>query len=164
MKSSHSVVLLVAAADGAMSISMARRSPSPSGALSSRSGGELTVQGTKTHAQRRVTLDDQTWSFFGRSGSTRSSSAFAWVRQQMVTTSAWPGARVREPCLRLGISQAWRRLAKQAGVKLRLHDLRHLQGRCLLDAGEAVTTVAARLGHGDTSTTLKSTATSMPGA
>ncbi len=53
------------------------------------------------------------------------------------------------------ISQAWRRLCQDAGVKARLHDLCHLQASLLLDAGEAVTTVAARLGHRDTSKTLK---------
>lgn len=49
-------------------------------------------------------------------------------------------------------------------VKARLHDLRHLQASLLLDAGEAVTTVAARLGHRDTSTTLKVYGHLMPGA
>src|SRR5204862_3061311 len=62
------------------------------------------------------------------------------------------------------ITQAWRRLCQEAGVKARLHDLRHLQASMLLDAGEAVTTVAARLGHRDTSTTLKVYAHLMPGA
>ena len=49
-------------------------------------------------------------------------------------------------------------------MKARLHDLRHLQASLLLDAGESVTTVAARLGHRDTSTTLKVYAHLMPGA
>ena len=49
-------------------------------------------------------------------------------------------------------------------MKARLHDLRHLQASLLLDAGEAITTVAARLGHRDTSTTLKVYGHLMPGA
>jgi integrase len=49
-------------------------------------------------------------------------------------------------------------------VKARLHDLRHLQASMLLDAGEAVTVVAARIGHRDTSTTLKVYSHLMPGA
>lgn len=53
------------------------------------------------------------------------------------------------------IGQAWSRYCKELGVKARLHDLRHLQTLMLLDAGEAVTVVAARLGHRDTAKTLK---------
>jgi integrase len=49
-------------------------------------------------------------------------------------------------------------------VDARLHDLRHLQASLLLDAGEVVTTVAARLGHKDTATTLKIYGHLMPGA
>ena len=62
------------------------------------------------------------------------------------------------------ISQAWRRLCQDVGVKARLHDLRHLQASLLLDAGEAVTVVAVRLGDRDTSTTLKVYGHLMPGA
>lgn len=71
---------------------------------------------------------------------------------------------MREPVPPSRISQALSRLAAAVGVKARLHDLRHLQASLLLDAGEAVTTVAARLGHRDTSTTLKVYGHLMPGA
>lgn len=53
------------------------------------------------------------------------------------------------------IGQAWGRYRRELGVQPRLHDLRHLQASLLLDAGEAITTVAARLGHRDTSTRLR---------
>ncbi len=49
-------------------------------------------------------------------------------------------------------------------MKARLHDLRHLQASLLLDAGEAVTTMTARLGHRDTSTKLRVYGHLMPGA
>lgn len=62
------------------------------------------------------------------------------------------------------LTQAWSRLATAAGVSARLHDLRHFQASLLLDAGEAVSTVAARLGHRDSSTTLRVYAHLMPGA
>jgi integrase len=62
------------------------------------------------------------------------------------------------------LTQAWRRLADSVGSSSRLHDLRHLQASILLDAGESVTTVAARLGHRDTATTLRVYAHLMPGA
>ena len=72
---------------------------------------------------------------------------------------------MRDPCCppdRIG--QAWSRYCKELDVKARLHDLRHLQASMLLDAGEAVTAVAARLGHRDTATTLKVYSHLMPGA
>jgi len=62
------------------------------------------------------------------------------------------------------VSQAWRRPREQVGVPARLHDLRHLQASLLLDAGEAVTNIAARLGHKDTAITLKVHGHLMPGA
>ena len=73
-----------------------------------------------------------------------------------------PGSGEPLPPDRIG--QAWYRLCRQLGVKARLHDLRHLQASLLLDADEAVTTVAARLGHRDTSTTLKVYGHLRPGA
>ena len=73
-----------------------------------------------------------------------------------------PGSDEPLPPNRIG--QAWRRLCRQLGVEARLHDLRHLQASLLLDAGEAITTVSARLGHRDTSTTLKVYSHLMPGA
>jgi len=50
------------------------------------------------------------------------------------------------------------------GVEARLHVLRHLLASLLLDAGEAITMVSARLGHQDTSTTLRIYSHLMPGA
>ena len=73
-----------------------------------------------------------------------------------------PGSTEPLPPNRIG--QAWRRLCREVGVEARLHDLRHLQASLLLDAGEAITTVSARLGHRDTSTTLKIYSHLMPGA
>jgi integrase len=73
-----------------------------------------------------------------------------------------PGSSEPLPPNRIG--QAWRRQCDELGVKARLHDLRHLQASLLLDAGEAITTVSARLGHRDTSTTLRIYSHLMPGA
>lgn len=43
---------------------------------------------------------------------------------------------------------------KQAGVSMRLHDLRHWHASRLLEVGTPITTVSERLGHSQTSTTL----------
>ncbi len=125
----------------------------------------LIVKATKTHAVRTVGLDSDTAALLtahwetaeeiGRvSGEPPKPEDFVFQRR--------PGSK--EPMPPDRISQAWRRLCDTAGVKARLHDLRHLQASLLLDAGEAVTTVAARLGHRDTSTTLKVYGHLMPGA
>lgn len=126
---------------------------------------KLIVQGTKTHAVRAVGLDDETarmlkeqWARaveLGRLvGRPPQPDDFVFQRE--------PGGSDPLPPDR--VSQAWRRLCWELGVKARLHDLRHLQASLLLDAGEAITTVAARLGHRDTSTTLKVYGHLMPGA
>lgn len=52
------------------------------------------------------------------------------------------------------LSQAWKRLCAKHGVRIRLHDLRHFNATALLDAGIPATTVASRLGHAQTSTTV----------
>lgn len=127
--------------------------------------GELIVKGTKTHAQRRVGLDPDTATLLRAqwtnavelglgAGAPPQPIDFVFQRE--------PGGK--EPLPPDRITQAWRRLCQEAGVKARLHDLRHLQASMLLDAGEAVTVVAARLGHRDTSTTLKVYGHLMPGA
>ncbi len=126
---------------------------------------KLIVQGTKTHAVRSVGLDEETAEMlrqhracvaeFGlASGSPPRPEGFVFCRA--------PGSSEPLPPDRIG--QAWSRCCKELGVKARLHDLRHLQASMLLDAGEAVTVVAARLGHRDTSTTLRVYSHLMPGA
>ncbi|MGH9244278.1 MAG: tyrosine-type recombinase/integrase [Acidimicrobiales bacterium] len=126
---------------------------------------QLIVQGTKTHAVRNVGLDEETAEML------RDHRARAVELGLAAGTPPQPedyvfrkSPRSREPMPPDRIGQAWYRLCKELGVKARLHDLRHLQASMLLDAGEAVTVVAARLGHRDTSTTLKVYGHLMPGA
>ena len=52
------------------------------------------------------------------------------------------------------ISNAFRRVAEVAGVRARLHDLRHSAASWLLQGGTDVRTVAAILGHSTPVTTL----------
>jgi integrase len=126
---------------------------------------KLTLQGTKTHAIRKVSLDEET------------SQLLREHRERVLEVAGAAGVPVQptdfvferasgtgEPLPPSRISQAWQRLCKELGVNARLHDLRHLQASLLLDAGEAITTVAARLGHRDTATTLKVYGHLMPGA
>ena len=127
--------------------------------------GELIVKGTKTHAQRKIGLDPDTAALLRSQWTTAVELGLAAgipPTQDDFVFQRESGSA--EPLPPDRISQAWRRLCQEAGVKARLHDLRHLQASMLLDAGEAVTTVAARLGHRDTSTTLKVYGHLMPGA
>jgi integrase len=52
------------------------------------------------------------------------------------------------------VSLAWRRHCTAQGVRIRFHDLRHWSATNLLDRGVPLPTVAARLGHARTSTTV----------
>lgn len=126
---------------------------------------KLIVQGTKSHAARNVGLDEETARRL-REHRTKAQelgvAAGAPVLPTDFVFESSPGSGVPLPPDR--VSQAWQRLCKELGVRARLHDLRHLQASLLLDAGEAITTVAARLGHRDTSTTLRIYSHLMPGA
>ncbi|HWH33848.1 MAG TPA: site-specific integrase [Acidimicrobiales bacterium] len=126
---------------------------------------KLIVQGTKTHAVRNVGLDEETSRLLREHRDRaveRGTAAGVPPRPTDFVFERAPGSGEPLPPDRIG--QAWYRLCRELGVKARLHDLRHLQASLLLDAGEAVTTVAARLGHRDTSTTLKVYGHLMPGA
>lgn len=126
---------------------------------------ERIVQDTKTHALRGVGLDEVTAELLRRhraraaelaevAGVALDPDDFVFPKQ--------PGSK--EPMPPNTVGPAWRRLYLELGVEARLHDLRHLQASLLLDAGEAITTVSARLGHRHSSTTLRIYSHLMPGA
>ena len=123
------------------------------------------VQDTKTHAIRWVGLDEVTAEFVrqhrARAVELAETGGQPLDPDDFVFPKS-PGSK--EPLPPNSVGQAWSRLCRELGVKARLHDLRHLQASLLLDAGEAITTVAARLGHRDTSTTLRIYSHLMPGA
>jgi len=116
--------------------------------------GKLREKDTKTHQSRRVALDEAT---------------VAILRTHRL--------RQREQALALGVGVAddallfanpeggpWRpdvctnrfgRLRATLGLEhVRLHDLRHFVASVLIDGGIPISTVSARLGHSQTSTTL----------
>ena len=126
---------------------------------------KIAVKDTKTHQRRTVSLDANTVATLDRHFET--SVALAQQFESMLKPASFvfsdvPGGGTPVPPTRL--TQAWDRLATACGVDARLHDLRHFQASALIDAGESIATVAARLGHGDTSTTLRVYAHLMPGA
>jgi integrase len=64
-----------------------------------------------------------------------------------------------------GTTQRFQRLCARAGVEgVRLHDLRHAMASQLLERGVSPVTVAGRLGHASTTTTLRTYAHVVSGA
>ena len=126
---------------------------------------QRTVEDTKTHALRWVRIDDDTANMLRKQRATAvelgQASGVPLAPDDFVFPRS-PGSKEPLPPNRVG--QAWRRYCRELGVQARLHDLRHLQASLLLDAGEAISTVSARLGHRDTSTTLRIYSHLMPGA
>jgi integrase len=52
------------------------------------------------------------------------------------------------------MGEVWRATARQAGVEVRFHDLRHFYASALIRAGLSVKVVQARLGHASAVETL----------
>lgn len=103
---------------------------------------------TKTHAERRLTLDPVTLAELGELAAARSGlEADRFVlSHESSGTMPW---RRDYATLALG------RLAAQRGIpKIRLHDLRHFAATTMLLNGIDVRTAAGRLGHARASTTL----------
>ena len=127
--------------------------------------GVRTVEDTKTHALRWIRIDPDTAEMLreqrAKAAELGEAAGVPLTPEDFVFPRS-PGSKEPIPPNRVG--QAWRRLCGEVGVKARLHDLCHLQASLLLDAGEAITTVSARLGHRDTSTTLRIYSHLMPGA
>lgn len=117
--------------------------------------GHLTVKGTKTGRDRRVSIGSALVGVLeGRRRRVQDRAAECGVRVggDGFVCSRDPGGAV--PLRPEALSKAWAKVCADAGVRVRLHDLRHLHATVLIDAGQPVTTVAARLGHARTSMTL----------
>ena len=68
------------------------------------------------------------------------------------------------PLLPHSLSQAWRRLATQAGFHgIRLHDARHTHATLMLEQGVNWKIISERLGHGSLAMTLDLYAHASPG-
>jgi integrase len=117
---------------------------------------QVIEKGTKTHAKRRMTLDE---------GSVRVLAAY---RTEVEEALALAGATLSPDAFVFshhpGGSKPWRpnyvtlafvRLTRREGLEgLRLHDLRHFAATTMLVGGVDVRTAAGRLGHAQSSTTL----------
>ena len=116
----------------------------------------LVEKDTKTHAARRIGLDEQTALMLREHrdrtraraelcGLDLEESAFVFSSSADATAPWYPDS----------VSRSFRRLCREEGlVDVRLHDLRHFVATQLLGAGVDIRTVAGRLGHRNASTTL----------
>lgn len=125
--------------------------------ISSNDDGVLAELDTKTHQQRRVTLDPETVAVLmehrerisadlRRAGAELAEDAF-------VFSAALDHSRFRTPD---SVTQRYRKLVAGLGINTTIHKLRHYSATELIKAGVDVNTVAGRLGHaGGGTTTLR---------
>jgi len=120
------------------------------------SNDRLIEKDTKTHASRRIVIDDETAQVLARRWTAAEDRATA------VGTSLLPDGFIfsdspdgQSPWRPGRVTLAFTRLCRQMGiVGVRLHDLRHFAASRMLGAGVPVRTVAGRLGHANAATTL----------
>jgi integrase len=117
---------------------------------------DLQEKDTKTHATRRITLDQRTLEALeaqkARSRGRSASCGVKLARDAFLFTGEPDGSVPWRPGR---VTLAFRRLCDEAGIEpVRLHDLRHFAATQMLAAGVPVRTVAGRLGHANAATTL----------
>jgi integrase len=116
--------------------------------------GQVREKDTKTHASRRLALDEPTVALLRQHRRRQRELALAL------------GVRLADDAVLFGDPEGrpWRpdvctnrfgRLRAGLGLeRVRLHDLRHFVASILIDGGIPISTVSTRLGHSQTSTTL----------
>lgn len=114
-------------------------------------GRRLHVKDTKTHQVRRLSIGPILADVL-KAHRDRELDAGVEIRPHgFVWSRATDGS---EPWTPDSVTARWSRARTKAGVTCRLHDLRHYMATQLLDQGETIPTVQARLGHSKASTTL----------
>lgn len=128
-------------------------------------GSRPVEKDTKTHAKRRIAIGPTTAAVL------RSQHELAQERAAVAGERIGPGAFVfastpdgAAPWRPDYVTRAFGTTAQAAGVRCRLHDLRHFNATLLLAAGHDVGTVADRLGHRDASVTLNTYRHHVPAA
>lgn len=109
---------------------------------------------TKSHQQRRITLDPETV------GLLRAYRQHCESEAALVEQSIPKNGRVFSPAVDhttwfkpSTVTQRYRRMCSKLGWKMNIHQLRHYSATELIAAGVDIRTVAGRLGHGDGGTT-----------
>jgi integrase len=119
--------------------------------------GQLVEKDTKTHAARRIALSDDSLALLAEHR--RRCTQRAQVCGVTLTPDAYVfsfNAASRHPMNPDSVTHRFGRLARQLGLRVRLHDLRHYAATQLIAGGVDVRTVSGRIGHaGGGATTLK---------
>jgi integrase len=120
-------------------------------------GGQLLEKDTKTHAARRIALFDDSVALLDehwRRCAQRAEMCGATLTADAYVFSFDPAGR--HPMNPDSVTHRFGRLAKQLGLRARLHDLRHYAATQLIAGGVDVRTVSGRIGHaGGGATTLR---------
>jgi integrase len=112
-------------------------------------GSFLWEKDTKTHQQRRVTIDPETVAVLTEHWDRCRSRAVALDLPLPQTAFVFSNAPDGSSHLVPGsVTQRYSRLADRLGIDTHLHALRHYSATELIAAGVDVRTVAGRLGHG----------------
>jgi integrase len=119
-------------------------------------GSELVEKDTKTHASRRVALDEASLRELERHQERcrdRATSCKSALHKSAHVFSSDP--ENRRPWVPNEVTKRFIRVRKSEGLEsVRLHDLRHFTATRLLAEGVPVRTVSGRLGHANAATTL----------
>ncbi|WP_025616843.1 tyrosine-type recombinase/integrase [Salinispora cortesiana] len=122
-----------------------------------QSGAKTWEKDTKTHQQRRITLDDQTLAllraYLRRYTERAATLGFTLPTDARVFSLSPDGSTWLKPDT---VTQRYARMCARLGWDMNIHQLRHYSATELIAAGVDVRTVAGRLGHGGGgSTTLR---------
>ena len=115
----------------------------------------LVLKDTKTHANRRIALDDETLEVLKEQLAVvqeRASVACIPVDEDSFVFSRDINGLI--PWRPQRVSMRFKQIRDEARLPTHLHGLRHFAGTQLIEAGVSVRTVAERLGHANPSTTL----------
>jgi integrase len=120
-------------------------------------GGRTWEKKTKTHQQRRITLDEATLAllraYLQRCGEQADALGFRLPVESRMFSPGPDGSAWLKPD---SVTQRYRRMCARLGWEMHLHQLRHYSATELIAAGVDVRTVAGRLGHaGGGTTTLR---------
>lgn len=129
--------------------------------------GRIVEKDTKTHQARVIALPPEAVTVLSAHRRILEARAVEKDAELEPAAFVWPAPyslNGRQAWRPDQVTGAFRALCGKAGVKVRLHDLRHAQASQLLAAGVDVRTVAGRLGHANPSTTLSIYAHWLPAA